>query len=205
VGFGKSTVTVASSILASGNTDLVTIEVKDINWNAITGLPNNAFVLGFAGGTSTGKFGTVTETSTPGTYTVLLTGVTAGTASMLTVRVEGVLLANQPKVTVVPGVVSGARSTVGFVSPTVATGMTDEVVIIAKDAAGNTIGNLPNRDFVFSLSGGTSTGSFGTVSPTTIAGVYVTVFKGASVGTASTLTLEVDGVFLSNKPKIQVT
>jgi hypothetical protein len=204
VGGGRSTMTVAATTVASGTADLVTIEVKDPAKNIISGLSSSDFVFSFAGGKSTVTFGTVTETATPGTYTVLMTGVAAGTASTLTVKINGVLLISEPKVTVKAGAVNGAVSTVIFASPTVATGLTDKVTITVKDAAGNGIGGLTNSAFLFDLSGGTSTGTFGTVTATTTPGVYTVLFKGGIAGTASTLTVEVDDISLATDPTIQV-
>ena len=52
------------------------------------------------GGTSTGSFGTVTETATPGTYTTVFTGATAGSASSVLLAIDSILLNEQPKVKV---------------------------------------------------------------------------------------------------------
>ncbi|HEV3440456.1 MAG TPA: IPT/TIG domain-containing protein [Gemmata sp.] len=204
VGSVRSTMTVATTSVASGATDLVAIVVKDHAKNAISGLSNSDFVFSFAGGKSTATIGTVTETAIPGTYTVLLTGVAAGTASTLTVKINGVLLTSEPKVTVKAGAVSGTVSTVILASPTVATGLTDKVTISVKDAAGNAVGRLTSNAFLFDLSGGTSTGTFGTVTATTTPGVYTVLLKGGNAGTAGTLTVEVDGISLTTKPTIQV-
>src|SRR6185312_5665382 len=87
----NSTVSFANPTDVSGSTDLVTIVVKDTGNNAVTGLANAAFVLTLAGG-STGSFGTVTETATPGTYTTNFTGNLAGAAATLTTKVNGVSL-----------------------------------------------------------------------------------------------------------------
>jgi hypothetical protein len=205
VNSAKSTVSVASTSVASGNTDLVTIVVKDADNNAIGGLPNSDFSLGFSGGKSSGTFGAVEETSTPGTYTVFLTGVAAGTASTLTVKVNGVLLTTEPKVTVKAGTVSGQKSTLKFASPTVAVGQTDMLTITVEDAAGNAITGLANTAFAFQLLEGTSKGSFGTVAATTTPGVYTVVFDGTNAGTMCDLLVKVNGVSLVAEPSIQVT
>jgi hypothetical protein len=162
--------------------------------------------MSLAGGTSAGTFGAVTETATPGTYTATFTGTAAGTAGTLTVSVTGVTLTTHPTVTVTPGPVSAANSTVSFASPTVASGGTDGVTVVVKDAAGNAVGGLASAAFAFSLSGGTSGGSFGPVTATGAAGTYTATFTaGATAGTASGLTATVSGVALNTHPTVQVT
>jgi hypothetical protein len=201
----KSSVSFASSTDKSGTPNTVTINVEDTSGNAISGLTNSDFNFSLAGGTSTGSFGTVTQTSTPGTYTATFTGFTAGTASTLTLDVNSVQLSAEPKVTVKVGAVSGSTSTVSFATPTVASGNTDKVTIVAKDAAGNLIGGLANSAFAFSLSGGTSTGKFSKVAATSSAGTYTATFTGVTAGTPSALTLKISGVALSSTPSVQVT
>ncbi|QJW99065.1 beta strand repeat-containing protein [Frigoriglobus tundricola] len=100
VNAANSTASFASTSVLAGGTDVVTIRVKDAAGNAITRLPGSDFVLHLAGGTSTGSFGPVTETATPGTYTAVFTGTTTGTPSTLALTVHLVSLAAQPAVTV---------------------------------------------------------------------------------------------------------
>src|SRR5262249_20991863 len=147
----------------SGNTDTVTILVKDAAGNAIGGLPGSAFSFALAGGTSSGTFATVTQTATLGMYTTIFTGSAAGTASTLTVTVSGVILTTKPTLTVTAGPVSGARSTVSFAASTVVSGQTDSVTIVVKDAANNPVSGLSNAAFGFALTGGSSTGTFSAV------------------------------------------
>jgi adhesin/invasin len=201
----KSTANFATSTIVSGSTDTATIVVKDAAGNAVSGLANSAFALTFSGGGSSGTFGTVTETGTPGTYTAVMTGVLAGSASHLTVKVSGVQLNSQPSVTVTPGGVSAATSSVKFASPTVASGKTDTVTITVKDAAGNAINGLTSSAFAFNLSGGTSTGTFAPLVMSSGSGVYTIVFTGVLAGTASTLTATVSGVQIATKPTVTVT
>jgi hypothetical protein len=96
----NSTDSFASPTVASGNTDLLTIVVKDTSGNPVAGLPGSLFSFAFSGGTSAGTLGPVTATATPGTYTATFTGTTAGTASTLAVTVGGVTFATRPTVTV---------------------------------------------------------------------------------------------------------
>jgi hypothetical protein len=199
-----SSASLATSTDASGTTDTLTITVEDAAGNAITGLSNSAFSLSLSGGTSTGSFGTVSETSTPGTYTTTFTGITAGTVSTLTSTVSGVTLANKPAIRVTPGAVSGANSTVSFATATVPSGGTDTVTLIIEDAASNAVTGLASSAFSFSLSGGTSAGTFGTVTESSTPGTYTATFTGTTTGTISTLAATVSGVTLNTAPTIQV-
>jgi hypothetical protein len=199
----NSTASIAMTTVVSGNTDTLTIVVKDTMGNAVTGLASGAFGLSLSGG-SGGTVGAVTATATPGTYTALFTGTTAGTASTLTVTVSGDTLTSQPTVTVAPGAVSAMNSTASFATPTVASGYTDTVTVVVKDAAGNAITGLMSGAFGLQLSGGGSAGTFGMVSATAMPGTYTATFTGTTVGTASTLTATVNGVVLTTKPAVQV-
>jgi hypothetical protein len=201
----NSTASFAASTVVSGSGDTLTIVVKDTTGSAVTGLASGAFSFSFSGGTSAGTFGTVSETATHGTYTVTFAGTTAGTASALTVIVNGATLTTKPSVTVTVGPISGATSTVSFASSSVASGNTDTVTIVVKDAAGNAISGLTGAAFGLVLSGGVSAGSFGTVTETTTHGTYTATFTASTAGTASTLTATVSGVALSSKPTVQVT
>jgi hypothetical protein len=200
----NSTASFAGSTVASGSTDVLTIAVKDTTGSAVGGLTSGAFGFTLSGGTSAGTFGSVTETATAGTYTAIFTGTSAGTASTVTVNVAGVNLVTQPSITVTPGPVSAANSTASFTASTVSTGNTDALTIVVKDSFGNAIGLLNNSTFGFSLSGGTSTGSFGAVTQTATAGTYTALFTGGTAGTVSTLTVTVSGVALTSRPTIRV-
>ncbi|HEV3439959.1 MAG TPA: hypothetical protein VG122_21510, partial [Gemmata sp.] len=200
-----SSVSFAASTVASGTTELATIVVEDAAGNVITGLPGSAFALSLSKGMSTGSFGTVIATTTPGTYTASFTGMIAGTVRALTVKVNGVQLITQPTIQVMPGTVNGAKSTVTFATSAVISGNTDTLTIVVKDAAGNAITGLPESVFDLGLSGGTSTGSFTTVSETQTPGTYTVVFTGAIAGTASTLSAKVSGVQFLKQPKVTVT
>jgi hypothetical protein len=206
VSSGNSTASFASSTVASGGTDTLTVVVKDAAGNAITGLTNSAFAFALSGGTSAGTFAAVIESATKGTYTTTFTAnSTAGTLSTLTVTVSGVVLTTKPTVQVTAGGISGTNSTVSFASGSVASGGTDAVTIVVKDAGGNAIAGLTNSAFGFALSGGVSAGTFSAVTATTTAGTYTATFTGTTAGTASALTATVSGVTLTTKPTVTVT
>jgi hypothetical protein len=200
----SSKIGVGSASVASGSSDEITIEARDAAGNPVSGLSSSAFALNFAGGKSSGTIGTVSPTTTPGTYTAFLTGVIAGTASSLSVRIAGVPIASHPKVIVKAGPVSATNSTVRFASPTVAVGHSEAATITVEDAVGNPITGLANAAFELQLLGGTSRGSFGSVLPTATPGTYSVTYKGIAAGTANSLSLAVDGIPLASDPTIQV-
>jgi hypothetical protein len=201
----NSTVSLASASAVSGSTDVVTIVVTDTTGKAVSGLGNSAFRFALSGGTSSGTCGTVTETSTPGTYTTHFTATTAGTASTLTFTVNGTAITTTPTVTVTNGPISAATSTVSFATATVTSGSTDTLTIVVEDAAGNAVSGLASSAFMFALSGGTSTGTFGAVTETATKGTYTATCTGNTAGTASTVSATVSGVTLTSKPTVQVT
>jgi hypothetical protein len=88
----RSTIRIASPTVTFGESDTLTIAVKDSAGNAIGGLPSSAFQLDLSGGTSAGTFGPVTETSEPGTYTVTFTGTAEGSTSSLFATIDGLKL-----------------------------------------------------------------------------------------------------------------
>ncbi len=204
VNSSSTTVSFTSSSDQSGTADVVTIAVKDANGNAIGGLSNSDFNLSLSGGSSTGSLDTVTETSTPGTYTANFTGFTAGTPTTLTLKVDGVMIPSQPQVTVLPGVADAVKSTVSLATSTVASGKTDVVTYVVKDAAGNAITGLINLDFAYNFTGGSSSGSVGNLTETSKPGTYHGVLTGITAGTASSLLTFIDGVQLASEPTIQV-
>src|SRR6202044_3856156 len=113
-------------------------------------------------------------------------------------------LTSQPKVTVTPGAVSGANSTVGFASTSVKSGRTDAVAIVVKDAAGNAVTGLESVQFNFSLLNGTSTGIFGPISATATPGTSTATLTGLVAGSASSLSLTNNHVQVAVEPKVTV-
>jgi hypothetical protein len=101
--------------------------------------------------------------------------------------------------------VSGTNSTAGFAAPTVVVGHSVKVTIVVEDQAGNPLSGLTRSDFVFRLSGGRSTGTFGSFTETATKGTYIVFFTGTRVGTASTLTVSISGVPIGSKPTVTVT
>jgi hypothetical protein len=87
----------------------------------------------------------------------------------------------------------------------VASGGTDVLTVVVKDGAGNAITGLAGSAFGFSLSGGTSRGTFGPVTATATPGTYTATFTATTAGTASAVTATVTGVTLATHPTVQVT
>jgi hypothetical protein len=101
-------------------------------------------------------------------------------------------------------VVSAATSIAVFARPTIVVGQTDTVTLVLKDAAGNAVTGLDAEDFVPSLVGGTSNGTFGTLTATSKPGIYTVIFTATSPGTASQLEAEIAGVLIKTKAKLTV-
>jgi adhesin/invasin len=196
---------VASAADNSGTADAVTVTAKDAAGNAVTGLPAGAFSFSYAGGSSTGSFAAATPGKTPGSYLVEFTGSTAGTPGTVSLSLDGTAISAQPKVTVKPGAVSESMSTATFESTTVASGTTVLLTVVAVDAAGNPIVGLKTSAFSLSLSGGQSTGKFGTVSAAAAPGTYTVPFTGLHAGSVSAYKVAINGVLLTAGPTVQVT
>ena len=100
--------------------------------------------------------------------------------------------------------VSAGNSSASFASSIVTAGVTDTLTIAVEDSSGNPIGGLASSAFQFNLAGGTSAGTFGTVTQTATPGTYTATFSATTAGTASTLTATVNGVALAARPTITV-
>ena len=100
---------------------------------------------------------------------------------------------------------SGSNSTDSLATSTITAGLTDTLTIVVKDTTSSAVTGLPNVAFGFSLSGGSSAGTFGTVTETATKGTYTVAFTGTTAGTASTLTTTVAGVTLTTQPAVTVT
>jgi len=188
----SSAVGAKSAIDTSGLADSITLTTKDAHGNLIkTGGLTVAFTK--AGGGSRGTFSSVTDHAN-GTYTALFTGDTAGTATAISATIGGLPLTSpSAQVQVAPGAVSLATSAVTASQGTVAAGAHSVLTLTAKDAAGNslTAGGLA---VVFSLSGGTSTGS---LSPATARdngnGTYTDTLTGLLPGTPTNVHATIGG------------
>lgn len=195
----QSTISVASATVTSGADVLVTAVIRDDNSNPISSGYSIAFSK--TGGTSTGTFSAVTNAGS-GSYTVLYTGVTAGTAQTLGVSVDGSPLGPTTSVTVLPGAPSSLLSTLTVTSGTVIAGQAVTMTATIKDANSNPIssGILVGFD---QLAGGTSFGNIGAV-VNQGNGVYTATFTGVTAGTAKTVQATVGGAGFGPTQSIQV-
>ncbi len=137
-----------------------------------------AFGLGSGGGT--GTFGPVTDNG-DGTYTAVFTGNIAGT-NTITATVNGQpVTTSAPAVTVTPGAVDLAESTVSAMAPALPVGGTTTVTLTTRDSYGNqeTTGGLPVG---FALD--TGVGSFSPVTDNGD-GTYSATFTATSPGTGT--------------------
>jgi hypothetical protein len=170
----------------------------------VSGLLSQDFAFYLLGGTSTGTIGPVAETSTPGTYTAAFTGGVAGTPDTLLVKVDGVPLAAEPRVSVAPGSPDPDASSVFLATSTVISGGLDVLTVVARDAAGNLVTDLTNSDFKVALGVGASTGSFSSVSSTGKAGTYSATLTGLVAGGSTPVTVVIDDVEVTPEPMVQV-
>ena len=179
-----STVSVSSGTAGSGVPVTLTLQGKDALGNNVS-IGGATVVFSTVGGTSTGSIGGVTDNAN-GTYTATFTGILAGTATTIHATVNGTALGTAlPTITVTPGVISAATSTVSVSAGTVQSGLGVTLTVQGKDAAGNSL-TTGGATVVFSAAGGTSTGTIGATTDNGN-GSYTATFTGILVGTADTI------------------
>lgn len=204
VSLANTTVTVAAATVASGSTDAITLTAIDGNKNP---LPLGGLIVVFSSagdGTGTGTFSDVTDNG-DGTYSGTYTGTLIGTANTLVATISGgAVTSTMPTIEVTPGAVSLSQSVVTRASATCVSGATDLCTLTAKDAAGNQLA-AGGFTILFSTTGGTSTGTFGSVTDVGD-GTYTANFTGVLVGTATSIASTIGGsAVTSAKPTIAVT
>lgn len=185
-----SVVTVADTVLGSGVGTTVALHARDAEGRC---LRNTGLVVdfAFAGGTSTGML-TGTVDLGDGTYSATLTGVLAGTPSVVAATIDGApVTTGLPTVAVIPGDVSGTASELTVDRDRLDVGAQSRIDLTTRDAAGNRIltGGL---DVVFSVDGGTSGG---TLSSTTdnADGTYFARLTATEVGSPLTVGASIEG------------
>ncbi len=192
----NGTTTVASSSIASGATDVVTLTAVDANG---TPLPVASAQVNFAtvgAGTSTGVFGTVTNPSA-GVYKSTFTGIVSGNATDIQAYINnGAVSTSLPTITVTAGAISPVTSVISVAAASVGNGLTDVLTLTAKDAAGNAI-TTGGATVVFTATGGTSTGTVGSTTDNSN-GTYTATFTATGVGTAKTIHATINGVAVSS-------
>ena len=190
------------SITADGAaTSTLTVQLQDVHGNN----------LASSGGTVTfvaptlGSIGVVTD-NTNGTYTATYTAGMVTGVETITPKLDGTDFTNSTTVTLTPGPVSVAHSTVEVTSATVVSGDSVTITLRAKDAAGNSL-TTGGSTVVFSLAGdGSAGGTFGAVVDHGD-GTYTVVFTATTAGTPNTVNATIDGnaVTWGPLPTIEVT
>ncbi len=138
----QSTVLLSRPVVASGATATVEFQAKDANGDTLTtgGLAGVTFFL-TGSGTSSGTFGTVTDSSN-GKYYATFTATTAGTAKNISARIStDTVKTSLPTVTVNAGhySLSGSNSSLTISTNPILKYDTATVTLQVKDSSNNTI------------------------------------------------------------------
>ena len=96
----NSSVSASPENLKSGEISVVTVEVRDNNGNPVGGLESVDFNINLDGNASAGS---ITESSTPGTYTFNVSSISVGDVSVA-ITANGVLIDDSPVITFEPGI-----------------------------------------------------------------------------------------------------
>lgn len=179
----QSAISISSSTVLAGGSVTVQLFIKDQNGNPFY-VPgsNPKVVFSTAGGTSTGSFGSVTD-SQNGTYTAIFTGIDSGTATTISASVDGTTVNATASIHVTPGNYSLSSSFVTLSAATVTAGSTITVTLHSYDTSNNAL-TMGGLSVSFSKSGGTSSGSFSATTDNGD-GTYTATFTGTTAGTAT--------------------
>ena len=203
VSLAQSTVTVGASSIVSGASTTLTLIARDAAGNR---LASGGLVVLFTKGTgaSDGTISAVTD-GNDGSYTATFTATTAGTARTIGATIGGNAITSVlPTITVTPGAVSLAQSSVTAGAASILSGASTTLTLIARDAAGN---RLASGGLVVAFTKGTGT-SDGTISAVTDGsdGSYTATFAATTAGTARTIGATIGGnAITSTLPTITVT
>jgi YVTN family beta-propeller protein len=198
-----SVVSASSGTVVSGSAVTLMLQAKDAAGNNLSA-GGATVVFTRSGGTSTGNIGATTDNGN-GTYTATFTGVVAGTATSIGATINATPVTTAaPTISVTPGAISAATSLVTVSSGTVLSGSAVTLTLRAKDQAGNNL-VAGGATVVFGFSGGTSTGTIGTVIDNGN-GTYAAPFTGTAAGSATTITATINGTPVATTlPTITVT
>jgi hypothetical protein len=171
----QSKVSAASGRVTAGKSTAVTLTARDANGNQETsgGL---AVTFGLGNGSGQGTFGPVRDNG-DGTYTATFTATVAG-SNTITASINGQAVVNPALVSVIPGPVNLARSTISPATVMIARSTT--VTLTARDAYGNQErgGGLVVR---FRIGTGAGRGTFGPVRDDGN-GTYTATFTATALG-----------------------
>lgn len=193
-----STISISTANVVSGQAATVTATIRDANSNPIS----SGILVGFSktAGTSTGNFASVTNAGN-GVYTTTYTGVVSGSAQTIGIDVDSIALGVTSQITVVPGAVNIANSSLSVASPTVVSGTFVNISATLRDVNNNPID--PTQTVTFTKTGGTSTGTFNTVTNAG-GGVYEIRYTGVVAGTAQNIKVLIGGVDVGFNVTLQV-
>ncbi len=193
----QSLLGVGAATLTSGNTTSLTLTTKDANGNVLTsGGSTVAFSKSVS---STGTISSTTDNG-DGTYTATFTGVLVGTTSIGATIGGSTVTSGSSSITVTPGSISLSQSLVSSSSPSAVSGLSVTLTLQAKDAAGNNL-ITGGRAVLFNRSGGTSQGTFSSVTDNGN-GTYTATFTGTTSGTSTSISATVDGLSLASTPAL---
>ena len=200
----QTTLAASQRTLISGTSVTITLSVKDQNGTAFY-VPKSSPVVVFSatGGTSRGTFGAI-ENFKNGTYTTTFTGTTAGTATNISASVDGIVVDATATAEVGSGNLSLANSYLTLSATSGASGSLITATLHTMDLLNNplTSGGLT---VVISNTGGTSTGTFSSVTDNHD-GTYSATFFGVLAGTATALNATIGGALItSTLPTATVT
>jgi len=185
--------------VAAGSTVVLELAARDSLGRRLRGAGHAVtFAVGGAPGTSGGPIGQVSDLG-DGRYQAILSTVTAGTASPVVATIDGAAADVTPPVVVVtPGPLSLAVSNVTVAQGQVPVSGTTTVTLVTRDQFGNQLSG-GGSTVAFSLSGGTSDGTFGPVSDNGD-GSYTSIFTGTVAGTPAAVGATVDGQPVTSPP-----
>jgi hypothetical protein len=204
VSLAQSTVAVSSAVFVSGTNSVITVTTKDQYNNIVT--TAQTVVLSVTGGTSTGTLSSVTNNS-DGTYTANYTGILAGTSKNVSATIGGsAVTSTMPTLTVIPGAPSLANSFITVTGASQVVGNNNKIVqgnsvtikLTTVDAAGNSL-VTGGYTVGFSLSGGTSNGTMGSVADNSN-GTYQATFTSTTGGSPATVNASIGGAPISYSP-----
>ena len=191
------------STLTLGDSARLLLEVRDAFGNPVgQGGRTAQFVRAGGAGVSAGSIGAVTDHG-DGSYSAYYVADSAGTPDTVTASLDGVLLALRPTilVTCIAGPVSVIASGLSVNDAILPSGVTSTIIVRVRDGVGCPI-TAPHL-VVVTASGGTSTGTIGSVIDQGD-GTYTATITGQLAGTATTISATVDGVPLAS-PGAQLT
>ncbi len=189
-----SQVTVANAEIKAGDETEIKLQmVSDLGNQMTTGGSLVEFYFGGSGaGLSNGSFSTVTDHG-DGTYTAIFKGSISGNNRAVNASIDGKpVTSSLPSLKVNPGAAVATKSIIQVSQTSLASGVPGSVTLISRDAYENSL-NIGGLGVEFLISGGTSTGNFGTVQDLGD-GSYSAIFTGVSAGTAANVDARIEGV-----------